>query len=169
MINGAVKDPEDEGTTLGLLLKRSGTSKHINNKIKEARAQTNRLKRFSKMPCKTKIRLYKTLIRPIMEYPPVPVHLAPKTTKKKIQAVQNMAIRWATGDRRTNIEVLHERLKMEPMNIRIERQAKKVWEKIRGLEEEIYEDLTNVHQRRIHPWWPRSIPAMDRDEQEIWQ
>lgn len=159
--------PAWEGKALGLKLKRDGFSSHARERAQHASGASIKLKRFSGMTTKTKIRLYKTLIRPILEYPSVPLHLASRNQKRKIQRVQNQMLRWATGDRHTPIEVLHDVHKMEPMNKRLEKQARKVWTKIQAFQEDVYEELNTVHFRRHHPWWPRSILKLEEDEADL--
>ena len=62
----------NECNILGLKLKRTGTVSHITDRIRSAKNQTQRLKRFINLNEKTKSHLYKALIRPVLEYPVVP-------------------------------------------------------------------------------------------------
>ena len=57
---------------LGLTLKRTGTSTHVNHRINLAKIQTSKIKRFIKLDPKVKLHLYKALIRPLLEYPRIP-------------------------------------------------------------------------------------------------
>ena len=94
---------------LGLTLTRTGFVKH-NNKINQAIHQLLKLKRFYHLSPKLQISFYTTLVRPIMEYPPIPNALASKSLTLNMQSVQNRALRNAvrdTDDRNKTIEELH--------------------------------------------------------------
>ena len=169
-VNGEEVLPAKKGIVLGLNLTREGFTKHIGKNRQRAGVQANRLKRFRNLSIKTKLKLYKTLILPILEYPPVPLHLASKTQKHKLQVVQNKYLRWAVGEPppyNTTIEDLHRLYKMEPINKRLEKQAKKLWEKVSINERDKYNELREVNFRRNHAWWPRSLPMLEREEEEL--
>ena len=72
---------------LGLTLSRTGFTKHVKNKIKLAKQQMLKLKRFNILNPKLQVRLYTTMVRPIMEYPPIPNALASKSLTLKMQRV----------------------------------------------------------------------------------
>ena len=78
---------------LGLTLTRTGFTKHINNKTNLAKHQSLKLKRFYKLKPDLQVRLYMTLIRPILEYLPIPNALTSNSLKLKMQRVQNSALR----------------------------------------------------------------------------
>ena len=78
---------------LGLTLTRTGVVKHINNKINQAKHQLLKLKHFYHLSPKLQIRLYTTLVRRIMEYPPISNALASKSLTLSMQRVQNRALR----------------------------------------------------------------------------
>ena len=52
---------------LGLTLKRTGATSHINQRISMAKTQSKKIKRFMKLDPKVKLHLYKALVRPLME------------------------------------------------------------------------------------------------------
>ena len=107
---------------LGLTLTRTGFVKHINNKVKQAKHQLLKLKRFYHLSPKLQLRLYGTLVRPIMEYPPIPNASASKSLTLSMQRVQNRALHNAvrdTDDRNKTIEELHNQFQMEMLNIRL--------------------------------------------------
>lgn len=158
-INGINIPYARDSKILGLKMSRNGITGHIKDKIKTARATLTKLKRFSKLSPKVKIHLYKALVLPHIEYPPVPLNSITHSNKYKLQSIQNKAIRWANGDRppyTTTIEELHHRYKLEPINIRNFKQAYNIWEKLRIHQEEELIKITNEEVRGTHSWWPLS-------------
>lgn len=74
------------------------------------------------------------MVIPHLEYPPVPLNTASTTNQFKFQAVQNKALRWVNGDRPPytfTIIQLHEKYKMELLNVRNFRASYKLWETLR--------------------------------------
>ena len=109
------------------------STQHINTSINRARNQLHKLRRFSNAPSKMKSILYKTLIRPILEYPSVPLATTTKTNLVKIQRIQNQALRYIDGSKRSDkikMSSLHEKYKYPAMNIRLYKLAKKCINKI---------------------------------------
>ena len=105
---------------LGLTLSRTGFTKHVNNKIKLAKQHMLKLKRFNKLNPKLQVRSYTTMVRPIMEYPPIPNALASKSLTLKMQRVQNRALQYAvkgTDDRHKTIKQLHEMFEIDALNV----------------------------------------------------
>ena len=145
---------------LGLTLSRTGFVKHINNKINQAKHQLLKLKRFYQLSPQLQIRLYTTLIRPIMEYPPIPNALASKSLTLQMQRVQNRALRNAvrnTEDRYKTVEELHNLFQIEPLNVRLYNRLQKTWNKIQDLDAVLYDntEMANNNNIRDHKWWPR--------------
>ena len=145
---------------LGLTLSRIGFTKHVNTKINLAKQQMLRLKRFNKLNPKLQVRLYTTLVRPIMEYPPIPNALATKSLTLKMQRVQNRALRYAvkgTDDRHKTIEQLHEMFEIDALNVRLYNRLIKTWHKIQDINEDLFDATAeaNNEDTRDHYWWPR--------------
>ena len=163
---------ENGGKALGLRLNRTGFAPQIKHNRARALRALKPLWRFRTIPAKAKLRLYKSLIRPILEYPPVPLHLATRSAMLKLQAVQNRAIMWITGHwfhqvNRPSIRRLHRRLRLEPINTRLHRLARRTW---RALESDGDPNYTEVLELAGLPrvrrsaagadpkrWWPSSI------------
>ena len=156
---------------LGLTLTRTGFTKHINNKINLAQHQSLKLKQFYKLEPDLQVCLYTTLLRPVMEYPPIPNALASNSLKLKMQHAQNTALRNAvrgTEDSHMTVEQLHEKFGLETMNVRLCNRMTKTWNKIQGLNEELY-DITeeaNNDGMRDHNWWLRVGRAYVADPPE---
>ena len=118
---------------LGLKLRRTGSLSHITEKVNAAKHQLLKLRRFYKLKPELIIRLYITLIQPMMEYPPIPMSLASNTSFMKIQKVQNHALKQAvreTEDRNMTIKDIHEKFGIEAMNVRLSNRLAKLWHKL---------------------------------------
>ena len=153
---------------LGLTLTRTGFVKHIHNKINQAKHQSLKPKRFYQVSPQLQIRLYTTLIRLIMEYPPIPNALASKSLTLQMQRVQNRALHNAvrnTEDRYKTVEELHNLFQIEPLNIRLYNRLQKTWNKIQELDVELCDqtEVANNNNIRDHSWWPRVGHAYVQD------
>ena len=157
----------NECNILGLKLKRTGTVSHITDRIRSAKNQTQRLKRFINLNEKTKSHLYKALIRPVLEYPVVPNVNASKSQMKKMQRVQNRNLKMIaknTENENKTIKELHEIYGYEPINIRLFCAAEKLWHKFQAKEPEIQNrsQIENRNRKRDHSWWPRTAKKLSR-------
>ena len=98
------------------------STKHVSSLINKANHNLHKLLRFKSAPPKIKLHLYKVLIRPILEYPCYPLTLISKSSKRKIQIIQNKALRFVhnikTKDK-VNMKTIHEKYKIPPMNTRL--------------------------------------------------
>ena len=111
-------------------------SSHISIVTGRAKHELTRLLRFSSAPEHIRKRLYLTLIRPILEYPCLELYNTSKTNMKKLQAVQNRALRFITGVAWNDFissETLHNRLTLDPLNIRLYHLAYKTKFKMRDV------------------------------------
>ena len=92
---------------------------HATQKINIARSALYGLYRFRGSASKTKLHLYKALIRPLLTYAALTLSILTPTNRKKFQIVQNKALRWVYCTRWdefiTNLE-LHERARLPPLN-----------------------------------------------------
>ena len=157
---------KNESTILGLKIKRTGIISHITARIRAAKAQTQKLKRFAKLEVKTKLHLYKAPVRPVLEYPIIPNALTSKTQQRKMQMVQNRNIRMIKKGselEQKTIKETHEHLQLEPINTRLFAAAEKLWHKMQEKETILYnqsmaENLNNI---RDHNWWPRAVKVID--------
>ena len=158
-----------QGKILGLQLQRNGIHNHISNRIKLAEHKLTALKALSGTSKEIKLRLVKALVRPILEYPPIPLDTVRITNKQKMQTVQNKAIEWVLGRKRRReerMEDLHMELNLEPLNIRIKNLSRKIWSKLEAVNNnDIYEYLKRRHQETAnsneHYWWPSSLLKKD--------
>ena len=117
---------------------------HLNNYLselsqihectKKANTQINRLYRFSHAPPAVKRHLYLALVQPLLTYPNTTLHQCNKTNISKLQKVQNKGVRFITNTKlndRLKSENLHVMAKIEPINVRIHKLAKKTLYKLK--------------------------------------
>ena len=137
-----------------------GISAHIKQRASRAKAQLKRLATFRKMNMKTRIHLYKSLVRLILEYPIIPTYISQKTGILKLQRVQNIAIRRAARagypTRGATNENLHKCLKMDAINTSLFNQAANTWNRLARFEPELVmlsEQLRETSNWE-HLWWP---------------
>ena len=161
-VDGRPINFKEEIKVLGLSIRRTGTVRHISNRINFAKQQTNKLKRFIKLETKTKLTLYKAMIRPILEYPIVPTALASKAQTRKMQRVQNKNLRMITkyDDNLQDIvlEEKHLQLNIQSINERLYNRLQRSWDHFAIKEEETYNRSLNENNDmfRDHNWWRRA-------------
>ena len=87
-----------------------------------------KLQRFKNAPIKIKKYLYIALIRPLLEYPCYELSSCNQGSMKAMQVVQNKALRFifdvALNDR-VRSEILHQRAKLDPINVRLAKLSRK--------------------------------------------
>lgn len=144
---------------LGLKINRTGIQPHVTKRRNLARVALTRLKRFSGMTAKTKLHLYKAMLASHLMYPLVPLNAISTSNTLRLQAIQNRALRWISGDvppYDTTIEHLHRIYNLLPINIRIFTAAKRVWDTLRAYQEDAVARLMEEEVRGTHSWWRRS-------------
>ena len=83
---------------------------------------------------KTKTNLYKAIVRPILEHPPIPTNAVSKTVKGKFAVIQNKAIKFISGhswrrDGYYNAQRGHQITNLQSLNTRLQDRAIKIWRK----------------------------------------
>ena len=132
-IDGKIQNYASEGNFLGTDITNTGYCRHVTNKVARAREQLIKLKRFSRLSSNIKCQLYKGLVRPILEYPPIPLHGLSGNNIKKLQRIQNKATRFITNTSYPTLvrsEILHQICNLKPLNQRLHERAKNIWESI---------------------------------------
>ena len=155
---------DTSGKLLGLKIGKSGLTHHVNDRVNQALAQLAKLRRFRDLPQRQKEYLYKAMIRPILEYPAVPLNTLSKNQTCKLQKIQNAAIRWITGftpPYTETMEATHTRLRIDPLNVRIHNMAKKTWQRVEAYAENAYARLSTAEPRGNHSWFSRSLNGDD--------
>ena len=169
IVEGQLVPYANEILTLGLKIKRTGINSHINNMIQRAHKELQKLKRFNQLTPRTKIHLYKALVRPLLEYPMIPICGISETNKIKLQRIQNKAIKFAASNDNEDLtlEDAHHKYKLEPYNIRLYKRGNKLWEKFCLAEPELtirsIEENNNNH-LKDHYWWPRIAGSVSANE-----
>ncbi|KAF7672587.1 RNA-directed DNA polymerase from mobile element jockey, partial [Astathelohania contejeani] len=122
-VGGTPISIKNSNTILGYNINRLlNSSDHVQAKTGIAKGSLARLFRFRQAPTSVKLHLYKMLIRPLLEYPSTPLDLSTRTNQRKLQRVQNKALRFAanlTLDDRVPMVQIHEFLEIEPINRRL--------------------------------------------------
>lgn len=168
--NGDLYPYATEGQLLGLKITKTGYKSFIQEKTRKAQATLTKLYRFRRLSTKNKKKLYMVLIKPILEYPPVPIHALSKTNIKQMQIIQNKALRFIYGIRYPDIvtnEELHQRAEIEPLNVILYDRATKIWNQIEDLNTETGRNIIETNQRinnntRNHRWFRSSIKAIQQ-------
>ena len=133
--------------------------KQVDNIENIARAELKRLYRFRFLRRKLKVRLYKALILPLLTYPVIPLNICSNAQIKRLQVVQNNAIRWIMNERWPLIcplETRHADLKLEYIDFRIKRLAEAVWYKIEEEDSDFHRTAMAIQMPLPHSWFPSS-------------
>ena len=128
--------PREPVTLLGHnVTRRTLIGAQVSKQVRKARSALSSLYRFGKIKIKFKVHLIKTLVLPHLFYPTVPLHLARRPQMRKLQQVQNLALRWAFNIKwyeYVNNRKLHTdyRPTFRPVNQELYWRAKSLWDKI---------------------------------------
>ena len=135
-INGQLVQTVTEAKILGFKYNLKGSCySHVSHITKIANNQLNRLFRFKSASYKIKKHLYFALVRSLIEYPATQLTKISKTSKMKLQRIQNKALRFCTNTKlsdRVRCSTLHENCKIEAINVRFEKLRIKSINKIRN-------------------------------------
>lgn len=118
---------------------------HIGSKAAMAHKVLSNLERFRGCNQRTKMHLYKALIRPTITYCPLALSLAADSHKKKLQRVQNRALRFVHNTHWTEFKrsaALHDESSIPPLNITLHFRLTKQLEKFNLTHAAIVESLT---------------------------
>ena len=169
IIDNNVIEYKNTLNTLGLTLTRTGVTKHIKNRLEKAKIQSSKLLRFRGLSTNINIHLYKTTVKPILEYPIIPLCISSRSNLDKLQARQNICLRRASKDippyNRT-VKDLHELYNINPLNIVYRSRAQTIWDKITEIDNYINNEsniITNNHSdhflwRRTHRYLQTPFP-----------
>ena len=155
--------PDGPATLLGLdMTKRSMINAQVGKQVLKAKQNLLSLYRFSSMKTKFKLHLVKALVLPHLFYPAVPLHLASRNQMRKLQRVQNHALRFAFGIKWYHFKTNKAIHKMRPIHMPVNQvlywKAKKIWEGIesgdagdsqllKSLQDDLEIDFANAYDR----------------------
>lgn len=166
------EDPVDfspRGRLLGLQISGRGYTSHVTNRVKQARRTLGALYRFRDLDRGLKLHLIKTLVIPVLTYPPVPIHALSRSVISRLQRVQNAALKFALNlrwDDFTTAEAMHEVASIPALNVRLHNLASGVWKRLKDMGWEQFNALLELHQEapnHQHAWFPRSLLTIEHD------
>ena len=132
IVEGNIIPYAQEGKVLGFPITRTGYKKAFTQKHSTGNINLTRLRRFRGLSPPNKKKLYNAYVKSVLTYPPVPMNGASKTSQKRLQIIQNKALRFIYNvkyrERITN-EAIHLGADIQPINIFLHNQAAKIWEK----------------------------------------
>ena len=165
VIEGEEKEYGQKAVILGMRISNHGLTDQVKHIKGKAGRQLTKLRRFSGLPRRDKLNLFKALVLPMLTYPPVPLNTASRSALLSLQRVQSNGLRWVhgryDGDRRITNEALHDIYKMEPLIHRIHRLARRVWERLERDEDSNLERIQLLEDGldgREQGWFRRSRP-----------
>ena len=148
----------NNGKLLGRSISSNGLLSHnITGTINKGSRVLSQLRRFRNLSPKIKTTLIKTLLIPVLEYPPIPICTVSLTQKRNIQTVLNKAVRFihCNEPEQMTTEELHIKYNITPLNISTHQKAKNIWETIKICEPDQFQDLTHPY-NNTHTWFPKS-------------
>ena len=136
-LNNTTLNINSDTCILGYHMNKHPKSKlHTNKLITKAKTNMRKLTRFKSAPTKIKKHLYKAQVRSLIEYPATQLANSGTSNINALQKIQNAATRYITNTKLTNrksSESLHTTLKLNPINIRLEKLSYKSLYKIKNL------------------------------------
>lgn len=128
------------------------------NTIRTRNTITN-LRIFRHLNENIQVHLHKAVVTP-PGVPTRPPHTLSCSKKRKFQTIQNKAIREATKlqpPHNSTVEQPQNQYDIEPLNIRIHRRVKNVWEKIQNVKDPVLNITMEEKIKVTHRRWPKSL------------
>ena len=167
-IDGEKIEYSQNGKILGLNIGRTGIGHHINTIKAKASNKLNTLRRFKQLPQNIKTHLIKAYISPLLHYPPIPLVSISKNQIKKLQVIQNRALRFALDTSRldhvvNNVKTLHEKANLEPINTTIYTRAEAAYRKLLALEDPHMNFIVEHYEpERDHYYFRKTFTILQR-------
>ena len=162
-INGKNLNTSKQGKFLGLKVQSTGLVGHATEKVKKGKTVMTNLTRFRNLTTKLKTTLVKTLLIPVLEYPPVPLCALSKAQNINFQKVLNKGLRFIHHNETDilTMEQLHSKYQITPFNVSIHNKAHRIWQKVKEIEDEhIYDDLVRDRES-THKWFPKTSSVIN--------
>ncbi len=120
------------------------------------------LSRFKNLTTQLKTTIIKTLLIPVIEYPPVPQCSISKTQTIHFQKVLNRGLRFIHRNEaeNQNIEQLNHKYQIMPINLSVRNKAYKTWERVKYIEDNEYEELVRERES-THNWCPKTTSIIN--------
>jgi hypothetical protein len=136
---------------------------NIENNIKKARKATSilfpLLTKYSSVPLREKITLYRSYIRPILTYACPVFANAAKTHIKKLQIAQNKSLRMVLSARfRTRIHILHKKTNIPPIKDFISKLTENFYSKSASSTNGLISRLGDYSLRTLPPRLKHKLP-----------
>ena len=154
IIDNTPIQPCTQGKCLGLTFSMDprslGYGHHITMKKASCLRTLMKLNRFRNLSLRRKRHLYLALIRPILIYPAIPLHIERNSHLRKLQVIQNKALRFIVqpGTHHITAEELHRRADLEPLNKIMHCHANKTWSTINLGIPDLYARLSQPYPHR---------------------
>lgn len=171
-IEGEKLEFSNYGKILGLTVGRTGIGHHITTMKVKALRKLNILRRFKQLPQRIKVHLIKAFITPLLLYPPIPLVTASKTQIKKLQVIQNHALRYAFDTSRlehviNNVKYLHKKADLEPLNYTLHTRADMIFRKTLALNDPYMTYIIdNYNPEKDHSYFKKTNTILQRGEPE---
>ena len=133
------------GKILGLNFSTRSIVPHIKIRTAIANTALTKLYRFSNLSTHNKKKLYTSIVRSALIYPPVPLNTITNNQMRTLQRIQNKATRFILNTRltdRNTSQSLHQRTNLPTINTIIHRQAKDTWDRLEQQLPDIHARLT---------------------------
>ena len=148
---------------LGLNITNSSwQTKHVTELVRKGGQIARELRCMTGLSQKAKLHLIKALVIPTLTYPCAPLNACSAARMGELQIVLNKALNFVYNNRHPNmvrLKTLHERAKINPINITIYKLSKNTWDKIEAGTAGDRETFTNIMsepQGTPHGWFPSS-------------
>lgn len=157
-INNEIIQYKTEVKLLGMKISYNNFfSAQVKANVINARTSLHSLYRFRYLKRKLKIRLYKSVVQPLLVYPTSPLNMCSDHQIYQLQKIQNKGIRWIAQQYiRCNIREKEEIFKIESIKDRIRRLAEGVWHKLEELETTVLQETLALNYQRPHGWFRSS-------------
>ena len=153
---------------LGLTFSSSGIKEQVDTRKAIATNTLTKIRRFQGVSVELYLHLYKTLVRPQIEYPAIIMTRTSHSNTARLQSIQNKALRRALNQQPpflNTIEELHHQLNIEALNIRLHQLAYSTWQRLEIEDPDINEESHSLSEMNIrdHVWWKRLEPLVTAD------
>ena len=168
MVNNNAIQFRKKAKVLGFTFSSSGIKEQVDTRKAIATNTLTKIRRFQGVSVELYLHLYKTLVRPQIEYPAIIMTRTSHSNTARLQSIQNKALRRALNQQTpflNTIEELHHQLNIEALNIRLHQLAYTTWQRL-GIEDpDINEESHSLSKMNIrdHVWWKRLEPLVAAD------